>query len=534
MSHSLPQSAAAVDFDRRSAVAVAAGLLGAFMAILDIQVTNAALAQIVGTLSATQEEGSWITTAYLAAEIIAIPLTGFFSRVGGIRNYFLGTTLAFLLFSTLCANAWDLTSLIVFRALQGFAGGALIPLAMTQVLTLVPPEKRMAALALNGLMTTLAPATGPLLGGHLTELFGWPAIFYVNWLPGVLLLAGVAYGRRPERPQWQLLRGADWPGMVCMAIGLGAATIVLEEGNTHDWLSSEYIASCAALALLGIAGWVLSASMREQPFIDLSLYGKRNFAIASLVSAAMGVGLYGSGFLLTLFLAQIPGYGPLQIGELVMITGLPQLLMVAVVPRLAQRIDNRILCAIGLALFAVSCLMNARIDVTTGHDQLVAAQIVRGVGQPLIMLTLSNFATRGLAPAQLSSGSSLFNMSRNLGGSIGIALLATLLTWREHFHSLRLGESVSSLTPATQARLDLVGQALITNGVEPHAAADMALALLDNSVRRQAYVLAYADCFTAVGALLLIAVVVIWMAERVSAPITAAKPAVAASIEAKR
>ena len=502
----------------RTWMAVAAGMLGAFMAVLDIQITNSSLKDILGTLSATQEEGSWVSTAYLVAEIIVIPMTALLTRVFGMRAYMMGTTALFLLFSTLCGSAWNLQSMIAFRMLQGFTGGALIPMAMTLVMAKLPASKRAMGMAIFGLTATLAPSMGPTLGGYLSEIYGWPSIFYINWVPGLLLIGGIAYGLDSEKVKLEQLFNADWLGIAFMAVGLGSLTIFLEEGNSKDWFDSSFIITFAALAIVGLLGWVVTAATRAQPFVNLGLYGQRNFLAATALSACMGMGLYGSSFLLPLFLGQIPGYSPMQIGEVIMWAGLPQLFIMPFAARLSQKIDNRILCTFGLLLFGGSCLMNAYMDATTGYDQLLISQIVRAAGQPFVMLTLSNFAMNGIAPKDTPSASSLINMTRNLGGSIGIALLATALTAREHFHSQRIGESVTGFAAATQERLDALSQSFVAKGFDLSTAQDMALKAVDGIVRRESYVMAYNDGFFLVGAVLLGCIFVLWFSDKVIAP----------------
>jgi DHA2 family multidrug resistance protein len=502
----------------RTWIAVAAGMLGAFMAVLDIQITNSSLRDILGTLSATQEEGSWVSTAYLVAEIIIIPLTALLSRVFGIRAFMMGTTVLFLMFSTLCGSAWNLQSMIVFRMLQGMTGGALIPMAMTLVMAKLPPSKRSTGMAIFGLTATLAPSLGPTFGGYLSDLYGWPSIFYINWAPGLLLLAGIGYGLDSEKKQLNLLLTADWLGIAFMALGLGSLTIFLEEGNSKDWFDSSFIITFAGLAIFGLLGWVLTSSMRATPFVNLKLYTRRNFLVATGLSAITGMGLYGSAFLMPLFLGQIAGYTPMQIGIVIMWSGLPQLFLMPFIAKLSSRVDNRLLCSIGLALFGVSCLMNAYMDATTGYDQLLFSQIVRAMGQPLIMLTLSNFAMHGISQQDTPSASSLFNMTRNLGGSIGIALLATTLTTREHFHSERIGESVTMFSAATQLRLDQLTQSFVARGIDPATAANQAIKAIDNLVRREAYMMAYNDSFWIIGVTLLAGIAFIWFSDRVLSP----------------
>src|SRR5476649_94331 len=501
----------------RTWLAVAAGMLGAFMAVLDIQITNSSLKDILGSLSATQEEGSWISTAYLVAEIIVIPLTALMVRVFSLRAYMIGTTTLFLLFSTLCGTAWNLESMIVFRMLQGFTGGALIPMAFTLVMLKLPPSKRSTGMAIFGLTATLAPAMGPTLGGYLSELYGWPSIFYINWVPGVLLIFGMIYGLDREPMNLKALWKADWLGIFCMAVGLGSLTIFLEEGNSKDWFDSVLIITFAAMALAGILGWVVTSATRAKPFVNLALYGQRNFLVATVLSAVMGMGLYGSAFLLPLFLGQIAGYSPMQIGEVIMWVGLPQLFIMPFVAKLSSTVDNRILCSFGLLLFGGSCLMNAYMDASTGYDQLLWTQIIRACGQPFVMLTLSNFAMNGVQPKDIPSASSLINMTRNLGGSIGIALLATALTAREHFHAERLGEAVTGFSAATQLRIDQMSQAFIGKGMDPNTAHDTALKAIDGLIRRESYVMAYNDGFFLVGAVLLGCIGVLWFSDKVKA-----------------
>lgn len=502
----------------RTWIAVAAGMLGAFMAVLDIQITNSSLKDILGTLSATQEEGSWISTAYLCAEIVVIPLTALMVRVFGMRAYITGTTALFVVCSTLCGSAWNLQSMIVFRMLQGFTGGALIPMAMTLVMTKLPASKRAVGMAIFGLTATLAPSIGPTLGGYLSEIYGWPSIFYINWVPGLLLIGGLWWGLDREKSNLKLLATADWIGMGFMALGLGSLTIFLEEGNSKDWFESSFIITFAALALVGILGWIVTGFTRAEPFVNLRLYGQRNFLVATALSAAVGMGLYGSSFLLPLYLGQIANYTPMQIGEVIMWAGLPQLFVMPFAAALSSKVDNRLLCSIGLGLFGASCLMNSGLDATTGYDQLFWSQVVRALGQPFIMLTLSNFAMQGISPRDVPSASSLFNMTRNLGGSVGIALLATALTNREHFHSARIGESISSYAPATQSRLDQLTQAFVSNGIDPATAANQALAAIDRIVRRESYVMAYNDGFVIMSFVLFACIGALWFANKVKAP----------------
>ncbi|WP_341527521.1 DHA2 family efflux MFS transporter permease subunit [Nostoc sp. UHCC 0302] len=496
----------------RTWIGVLASMLGAFMAVLDIQITNSSLQDIQASLGATLEEGSWISTAYLVAEIVVIPLTGWLSRVFSLRLYLLVNTALFIFFSICCAWAWDLNSMIFFRALQGFCGGVLIPSAMTVVLTTLPPSKQAVGLAAFAITAVFAPSIGPTLGGWLTDNYGWEYNFYINVVPGVLMITGVWYGIKQEIPQLQLLKNGDWWGIISMAIGLGSLQVVLEEGSRKDWFGSALIVRLSIVAAIFIALFFFIELTRKQPFINLRLIRYRNFGLASIVNVSLGVGLYGSIYILPLYLAQIQGYNALQIGEVLIWAGIPQLFIIPFLPRVMQRIDVRLMVAVGVTLFAISAFMNSGMTNQTGLDQLRWSQLVRAMGQPLIMVPLTSIATAGLKPQEAGSASGLFNMMRNMGGSIGIASLATLLTNREQFHSNRLGDAVSLYSPATQQRLNELTQYFVSRGADLVTAQNQAIASISNVVRREAYVMAFNDCFYFIGiALLLSGIAIIFL-----------------------
>lgn len=476
-------------------VAVFGAILGAFMAVLDIQITNASLKDIQAALGATLEEGSWISTAYLVAEIIVIPLTGWLSQVFSTRWYLVVNAGLFTFFSVCCAWAWNLPSMIVFRALQGFTGGVLIPMAFTIILTMLPPAKQPIGMAMFAITAVFAPAIGPTIGGWLTENFSWHYIFYLNVIPGLVLMGAVWYGLNRQPLQLHLLKQGDWFGIISMAIGLGSLQVVLEEGSRKDWFGSQLIVRLTIIAVIFLTIFFWIELTRKQPFINLRLLKRRNFGLASIVNVSLGIGLYGSVYILPLYLAQIQGYNPLQIGEVIAWLGLPQLFIVPFVPKLMQRFDIRLLIAVGVSLFAVSCFMNSTMTNQTGIDQLRLSQLVRAFGQPLIFVPLSSIATAGIEKEQAGSASGLFNMMRNLGGSIGIAAIATLLTRREQFHSNQLGESVSLYNPETQQRINQLTQYFISRGADLSTASDRAIASIDNTVRREAFVMAFNDCF---------------------------------------
>jgi DHA2 family multidrug resistance protein len=435
------------------------------------------------------------------------------SEVFSPRRYLLVNAALFLVFSVACAWSWNLQSLIVFRAFQGFAGGVLIPMAFNLVLNLLPPAKRGLGFALFGMTATFAPAIGPTVGGWLTENHGWPSIFYLNLAPGALLIAAVAWGLKPETPRLELLRNGDWWGIGSMALGLGSLIVFLEEGNRNDWLNSNFITSMGILAAVSLSTCVWIELKRTRPFIDLRLLKHRNFALGTLVGMAFGAGMYGATYLLPLYLAQVQGYNAQQIGETIMWSGLPQFFMMPLAVLLLRKIDARALLTLGLILFSSSSFMNAALTNATGYDQLRLTQFVRALGMPLVIVPITTLATGKIGPEQAGSASALFNMFRNLGGSIGIALLATQLDLREKLHSLRLGEGVTAFSSTVSERLAGLAQQFIARGTETVTAGTQALGAVLATVRREAYVMAYGDCFFLLGGLLISTVVFVWFCQ---------------------
>lgn len=476
---------------RRDWIAFLGASLGAFMAVLDIQITNASLADIQGSLGASLEEGSWISTGYLIAEIIVIPLTGWLSLVFGLRRYLLVNGALFLVFSTLCGLATSLPEMILFRIGQGFTGGVLIPSAFTIMLLRIPLAQRAIGGAIFGLTVTFAPSIGPTLGGWLTETYSWHLIFFINVLPGAVMLLMVGYGLDPAPLQLGRLRGGDWGGIACMALGLGSLEYMLEEGQRKQWFGDDRILTAAFIAAVALSLFLLIELTRREPFIDLRLLRSRALGTACMINFASGLALYGSVYILPLYLARVQGYNALQIGELQMWLGLPQLFILPLLPIVLKHFDSRAVVGFGLALFGVSCVMNAFISADSGYDQLKWSQLVRAIGQPFIISPLAQMATVGIRPQQAGGASALFNMARNLGGSVGIALLGTLVEWREHWHFSAVAETVTRNAARTAERLATLQQLF---GSEQRA-----LASLANQVRRQAFTMAYADAFLVIG-----------------------------------
>jgi len=486
---------------RRDWIAVMSAMLGAFMAVLDIQITNSSLKDIQGALSATLEEGSWISTSYLVAEIIMIPLTAWLVQLLSARRLAVWVSIGFLISSLLCSFAWNLESMIVFRALQGFTGGALIPLAFTLTLIKLPESQRAKGMALFAITATFAPSIGPTLGGWLTENWGWEYIFYINVPPGLVMIAGLLYGLEKKKPHWELLKSTDYAGIVTLAAGLGCLQVFLEEGHRKDWLESSLIVELGVVALLSLILFVILQLSRPNPLINLGILRERNFGLTSVASLGMGLGLYGSIYLLPLYLAQIQLYNALQIGQVIMWMGIPQLFLIPLVPKLMKIIPPKWLCAAGFALFGLSSFASGALNPDFAGDQFHPIQIIRAIGQPMIMVTISLIATAYVQPQDAGSASSLFNILRNLGGAIGIALLATLLDSRTKVYFDYLREALVPTNPAVAERLNSLAAQL---GSE-----QAALGRLSEITHQQAMIMAYNDAFHFVGIALAISMIAV-------------------------
>jgi len=485
-------------------IAVGGSLIGAFMAVLNIQITNASLPDIEGGIGTGGVNGAWVITAYLIGEIVVIPMTGYLSRVFSLRRYLIVNTALFLLFSVACGQASTLPQMIVLRGLQGFSGGVLIPLAFTIIVSMLPPAKRPMGLAAFAVTATFAPAIGPTIGGWLTDTYGWPTIFYLNLLPGVVMLSALIYGLPRAPMQLHLLRRADWRGMLLMAVGLASLQTVLDEGNVDDWFGSPFIVKLSLLSAAALIGFVVLQLRSDEPLLQLRLLLRRNFGFGTLSNFLLGFALYGSAYLLPQYLAVSQGLNSQQAGEVMAWTGLPQLLIIPFVPQLMQRFDSRVLIGLGLMIFAASCFMNLHLDANYSGPQLFVPDVTRAVGQALAMTPLSALAMVGVAPDEAGSASALFNMLRNLGGAIGTAALETFFTQREQFHSFIINAQVSGLQPATQERLSTLQHHFMLHGTpDPIGAMHRAFVAIGGVIRAQATLMGYADCFGMLGVVLL-------------------------------
>ena len=472
-------------------LAVAAGTLGALMATLDISIVNSALPTIQGEIGATGSEGAWVATAYLVAEIIVIPLSGWLERVFGLRTLLLLAVTLFTLFSIVCGLSTSLGIMIVGRAGQGITGGVLIPTAQTIIAQRLPRAQQPIGTAMFGVVAICGPLIGPLVGGWLTENASWHYAFFLNVPLSAVLITLLLVGLDHTPPRFDQLAGADWAGVAGLALGMGGLTVVLEEGAREEWFSSGLIQKMTIMTIIGFLLLAWGQLTAPRPVIKLALLADRQFGSVALMGMSLGVVLYGTSYAIPQFLAAISGYDALQSGKIVMLSGIPSIMMMPFVPFLLRHLDIRIAVGAGLLLMAFSSFDESRLTITSVGGDFVASQLVRGVGQILGMLFLSQACVQSVPPADAGDASGLFNAVRNLGGSFALAGIAIVQQSRLWLHSRRLEETMNANLPAVQTYVS--GMTARMGGP------DAAIRNIGQQIAGQALTMTYNDTFLLMG-----------------------------------
>jgi len=496
--------------------AFASMCVGFFIALLDIQIVSASLADIGGGLSAGPDELAWVHTSYLIAEIVVIPLSGWLSRVMSTRWLFCASAVGFTITSLLCGWAWNIESMIVFRALQGFLGGSMIPTVFTTAFIYFNNQQRVIAAATIGCISSLAPTLGPTVGGWITDNYSWHWLFFINLPPGIFVSIVVPMLVRVDRPDLALLRGADYFGMALMAVFLGCLQYTLDEGPRWDWLNDGTLRATAWIS--GIAGiaFVWRSLTYAQPVVDLRALKSRNFSLGCFFAFVIGIGIFATIYLTPLFLARVRGYSALEIGKTVFTTGVFQVCAIPFYTVLARRIDLRWLMMFGLACFAASMWYFTPITHDWGWRELLLPQAFRGFSQQFAVAPTVTLTLGGLAPDRLKLASGLFNLMRNLGGAIGIAVCGTILNDRTNLHFQRLAEHLNTGNPAMQHFVGQVAanQTAAHGGDALHGQA-AALKVLWSLALREAQTQTYADAFFVIALCFVVATMMVPLMRRV-------------------
>ncbi|MEP9377460.1 DHA2 family efflux MFS transporter permease subunit [Aquabacter sp. CN5-332] len=496
----------------RRLIAFFALIFGMFMAILDIQIVSSSLSEIQAGLSASADEISWVQTSYLISEVVMIPLSGFLARAMSTRILFALSAAGFTLASMLCATASSIEQMILYRALQGFIGGGMIPTAFAAAYTIFPKRHQAPVMALVGLVVTLAPTVGPTVGGYLTDYFSWHWLFLINVPPGIAATLLCWFLVDFDEPEFSLLKNFDVAGLVGMAVMLGSLEYVLEEGEKDDWFQSGTITLFAIAAVVGGILFFWRAFNAKQPVVDLMAYKDRNFAVGSVLTFMLGTVLYGLTYLYPLFLAQVRGFNALEIGETVFVTGLTMFLFAPVVGILARKMDPRYIIGTGFVFLIVSSFELLPITKDWGFWELLTPQMLRGAALMMCMVPINVVALGTLPPSQLKNASGLFNLMRNLGGAVGLAVIVTVLNGRWDLHLERLRESVTWSRPVV---LDTLAN--ITAGFTGRLGSDAELAATKQVamiVRQQALVMAFADVFLVIALFLCAAAFLVFLVRK--------------------
>ncbi|MBS0528529.1 MAG: DHA2 family efflux MFS transporter permease subunit [Proteobacteria bacterium] len=486
--------ASAADADRIAPKRLLAFLImvfGMFMSILDIQIVSASLAEIQAGLSASSSEVSWVQTAYLIAEVIAIPLSGFLSRALGTRLLFAVSASGFTFASFLCGFATSIDQMIVWRAIQGFLGAGMIPTVFASAYTVFPRSKFNIVGPIIGLVATLAPTIGPTVGGYITDLMSWHWLFFVNIFPGVIITIGVLALVDFDEPNFALLDRFDWWGLITMAGFLGSLEYVLEEGPQYEWLQDTSVAICAVVCVVSAIAFFWRVLTAKEPIVDIRTFTNRNFGVGCLISFCVGIGLYGLTYIYPRYLAEVRGYNALMIGETMFVSGITMFLTAPVVGRLMAKFDMRYIIAAGLVIFALGSWQMTWITRDFDFYELLVPQILRGIGMMLAMVPVNNIALGTLPPDRVKNASGLFNLTRNLGGAVGLAVINQVLNDRTDLHISRLHDRVTWGNATATETLNMLTQKFQGMG----NASLMAMKQLSMIVHRQAVVMGYGDAF---------------------------------------
>jgi DHA2 family multidrug resistance protein len=482
---------------------------GQFMALIDIQIVAASLNDVQAGLSAGPDEISWVQTGYLMAELVMIPFAAFLAQSLSTRWLFALSAGLFTIASALCGMAWDINSMIAFRVLQGFVGGAMVPTVFATGFALFTGPQRAMIPAILGMVSVLAPTLGPTVGGWLTDAAGWRSIFYVNIVPGIAVTLLSIAVIRVDRPNPAMLKKIDYSHLASLAVFLGGLEYVLEEGPRHDWLGDPAIATGAWLSFVAFLLFLERSFRSGGPVVRLTPFRKPTFAIACLFNLVIGFGLYSATYLLPVFLGRVRGYDSLQIGTTVFVTGLAQIVSTVIAARLSTRLDQRIVITAGLSVFAASLWMASYITPDWGFGALLAPQLLRGFAIMLCIVPSVNMALSGFEMAELRYASGLFNLMRNLGGAIGIAVVNTWLQDDGRIMAARLSESLGEAGRGAPAFVAALAQRIGQTAGDSNQALLAAQGQLARVVGRDALALGFDEVFRTMAWIFIVALVMV-------------------------
>jgi DHA2 family multidrug resistance protein len=485
-------------------------IMASLLELIDTTIVNVAIPHIQGNLGATLEDIAWVVTGYAVANVIILPMSGWLGGRFGRKNYFLTSIIVFTVASFLCGNATTLDELVVFRILQGIAGGGLISTGQTILIETWPREQIGTATALFGLGAVVGPTVGPTIGGWITENYSWPWIFYVN-LPVGALAAFLAYTFVRETPKDEK-KPIDWWGIGLLAVAVGSLQTILEKGESEDWFATTYITVLTVTAVIGTLLFIWRELSTDHPIVNFSIMRHRSFAVGMFTSFILGFGLYGSVFVFPVFCQNLLGFNAQQTGQLLFPGGLCTIVMMPFIGKMLNKgIPAQFMATIGMFLFFVFTWMLSNSTLATGESDVLIPLLIRGVGMALLFVPLTTLAMADLKGPEIGQGSGLNNMMRQLGGSFGIAALTTIIHIRQGFHRSTLIEHINPYNPAFTERLHQYTQAFIARGKSVIDATHMAYGAIEGTVIRQTMLLTYDDAYWISGLVMLFSIPLLYL-----------------------
>jgi DHA2 family multidrug resistance protein len=482
---------------------------GQFMALIDIQIVAASLNDVQAGLSAGPDEVSWIQTGYLIAELVMIPFSAFLAQALSTRWLFTLSAGLFTLASALCGMAWDIQSMTMFRVIQGFVGGAMVPTVFATGFVLFSGPQRAMIPAILGMVSVLAPTLGPTVGGLLTDAVGWRSIFYINILPGIAVTILAATFIRVDRPNLAMLKRIDYSHLLSMAVFLGGLEYVLEEGSRHDWFNDRHIVTAAWLSAVAFALFIERSFNSRGPIVRLSPYRRPTFVFANVFNLVIGFGIYSATYLVPLYLGRVRGYSSTEIGLTVFITGIAQIASTVIAARLSQRADPRRVIVVGLILFAISLRLTSYMTPEWGFAAFSGPLLLRGFASMLCIVPSVGLALNGFDATEVRYASALFNLMRNLGGAIGIAVVNTWLQDDTRWHVARLGEALGEAGRAAPQVVGEIAQRMQQITADAAHALLMAQAEFSKLIARESLTQGFNDVFRVMSWVFLAALILV-------------------------
>ncbi|MDF3077302.1 MAG: transporter [Sphingobacteriaceae bacterium] len=486
-------------------------ITAALLELIDTTIVNVSMPQIQGNLGATLEDVAWITTGYAVANVIILPMSGWLGSRLGRKNYFLLSIIIFTIASFLCGNATNLNELIIFRIIQGLAGGGLISTGQAILLETWPREEVGTATALFGLGAVVGPTVGPTIGGYITDHFSWPWIFYVN-IPVGILAAYCTYLFIKETPREGKGQPIDWWGIVLLAVSVGSLQTVLEKGESEDWFATPYITFLSVTSVLGVLLFIWREMSTDHPVVNFKILRHRSFSVGMFTSFILGFGLYGTVFVFPVFCQTLLGFSAQQTGEILFPGGLVTIIMMPFIGIMLKKgVPAQFMATAGMFLFYVFSTMLSKSTLSSGTSDFFLPLIIRGAGMALLFVPLTTLAIQDLKGPELGQGTGLNNMMRQLGGSFGIAALTTLIHVRQGFHRSVLLENVNIYNPAYVEKINMMIRGFISKGYSLLDAQHLALKAMEGTVIRQTLLLTFTDAYWIAGVIMLCCIPLLYL-----------------------